>query len=119
MAAEKPSPPPAAPTAATTGALQSVVAKPEGLSVAGPDGTFKMYVKVYAPFHVYFDGDAQSLSAVNDTGAFDVLPHHKNFMTLLNAGDIIVRTARGEEKIPIARGIMHVKADKVVVFLDI
>lgn len=78
-----------------------------------------MHVKVYAPFKVYFDGEANSISAVNDTGAFDILPKHHNFMTLLNAGDIIVRTDGNEEAIKVARGIMHVKADEVVVFLDV
>jgi F0F1-type ATP synthase epsilon subunit len=78
-----------------------------------------MHVKVYAPFKVYFDGDAQSISAVNDTGNFDILPKHHNFMTLINTGEVIVRSEKGEEKIPIQRGIMHVKADEVVVFLDV
>ncbi len=78
-----------------------------------------MHVKVYAPFKVYFDGEANSISGVNDTGTFDILPKHHNFMTLLNSGDIIVRTDDNEEHIKIARGIMHVKADEVVVFLDI
>lgn len=78
-----------------------------------------MHVKVYAPFKVYFDGIAQSISALNDTGPFDILPKHHNFMTLLNAGDIIVRTESGEETIAVTRGIMHVKADDVVVFLDV
>jgi F0F1-type ATP synthase epsilon subunit len=78
-----------------------------------------MHVKVYAPFKVYFDGDATSISAVNDTGPFDILPQHHNFMTLLNAGDIVVRTEKGEEKVTISRGVMHVKKDEVVVFLDV
>ncbi len=78
-----------------------------------------MHVKVYAPFKVYFDGLAHSISAVNDTGPFDILPQHHNFMTLINAGEVIVRTDNGEEKFNITHGIMHVKADDVVVFLDV
>ncbi|HTE57740.1 MAG TPA: hypothetical protein VK694_03265 [Verrucomicrobiae bacterium] len=79
----------------------------------------KMHVKVYAPFKTYYDGIADSISATNDTGPFDILPRHHNFMTLLSAGDIIVRSDKGEEKVAIQRGIMHVKADRVVVFLDV
>lgn len=86
---------------------------------ATSSGGAKMHVKVYAPFKTYFDDDAESISAANDTGPFDILPRHHNFMTLLSKCDIVIRTARGEEKVPINRGIMHVKADKVVVFLDI
>jgi F0F1-type ATP synthase epsilon subunit len=90
---------------------------PKAPEVKVPDG--KMHVKVYAPFKTYFNDVANSISAVNDTGPFDILPRHHNFMTLLSPCDIIVRTDRGEEKVTIARGIMHVKADRVVVFLDV
>jgi F0F1-type ATP synthase epsilon subunit len=38
---------------------------------------------------------------------------------LLSACELIIRTNEGEQKIEIAGGIMYVKADKVVVFLDI
>lgn len=85
---------------------------------AGIEG-LTMHVKVYAPFKTYFDGTANSISAINDTGPFDILPKHHNFMTLLSAGDIIVRSSEGEETIKINRGIMHVKADDVIVFLDV
>jgi hypothetical protein len=79
-----------------------------------------MHVKVYAPFKTYYDGIAHSVSAVNDTGPFDILPRHHNFMTLINQGDILIRTEDDtEEKIPINKGVMHVKADQVVVFLDV
>jgi F0F1-type ATP synthase epsilon subunit len=78
-----------------------------------------MHVKVHAPFKVYFDGLAESISAVNATGPFDILPKHHNFMTLLSQGDIIVRSGSNEEKIPITRGIMHVKTDEIIVFLDV
>jgi F0F1-type ATP synthase epsilon subunit len=79
----------------------------------------KMHIKVYAPFKTYYDDIGTSISAVNETGPFDILPQHHNFMTLLNAGDVIVRTDADEKKIPIQRGIMHVKADRVIVFLDV
>ena len=78
-----------------------------------------MHVKVYAPFKVYFDGEAQSITAENDTGPFDILPKHHNFMTLLSPCDIVIRTQQGEETIKISRGVMHVKADQVIVFLDV
>jgi len=82
-------------------------------------GESVVHVKVYSPFKTYFNGDAFSVSAINDTGPFDILPHHHKFMTLLNAGDITVRSANGEEAIRVSRGIMHVKEDQIVVFLDV
>lgn len=78
-----------------------------------------MHVKVYAPFKTYFDGPAVSVSAVNDTGPFDILKRHHNFMTLVNQCDLIIRTENEEKRIQINRGVMHVKADRVIVFLDV
>lgn len=96
--------------------------KPESaaaVAVAAAQQSERLHVKVYAPFKVYFDGEAVSVSAVNETGPFDVLRQHHNFMTLLSPCTIVVRTDRGDEQIPIQRGIMHVKADQVIVFLDV
>jgi F0F1-type ATP synthase epsilon subunit len=78
-----------------------------------------MTVKVYAPFKVYFDGPASSLTAVNRVGQFDILPNHHNFISLLEPGDVTVRApSQPDFKLPINRGVIHVKADEVKVFLD-
>ena len=83
------------------------------------DEKLAVHIKVYSPFKTYFDEDAYSITAVNGTGPFDVLPHHHNFMTLLNPCELIINRDGGQIKIRITRGVMHVKADKVVVFLDV
>lgn len=82
-------------------------------------GAPTMHVKVYSPFQVYFDDAAQSLSAINETGPFDILPRHHNFITLLGAGELTIETGKQKHRLKIARGLMHVKADQVVVFLDV
>ena len=78
-----------------------------------------MHVKVYSPFQVFFDEEAYSISAENDTGPFDILPHHHNFITLLKTGELSIQTLHGEQRIRISGGVMHVKADQVIVFLDV
>jgi F-type H+-transporting ATPase subunit epsilon len=79
-----------------------------------------MRVKVYSPFHDYFDAPAQSVSAENATGPFDILPHHHNFISLLTACDLVVRHSdQDDRRFRISGGLMHVKADQVVVFLDV
>ncbi|PIZ62794.1 hypothetical protein COY17_01895, partial [Candidatus Saccharibacteria bacterium CG_4_10_14_0_2_um_filter_52_9] len=61
-----------------------------------------------------------SLTAVNDTGTFDILPQHHNFISLLAPCEMVIRTVKtGDQKIRISGGIMHVKADRVIVFLDV
>lgn len=77
-------------------------------------------VKVYSPYRVYYEGMAFSISAVNETGPFDILPKHFNFICLLLPCKITVRTVNdGTQQIEISGGMMHVKADSVIVFLDI
>lgn len=78
-----------------------------------------MHIKVYSPFQVYFDEDAYSLSGENAAGPFDILPRHHNFISLLNACELTVRAPLSERKIRISGGLMHVKADNVIVFLDV
>ncbi len=84
------------------------------------DGKPTMAVKVYAPFRVYFEGDAVSVSAVNATGPFDILPRHKNFLCMLVPCDLVIKPVNADLKtIKIHRALMHVKADRVVVFVDV
>lgn len=79
-----------------------------------------MAVKVYAPFQVYFEGDAFSVSAENATGPFDVLPHHHPFLCMLVPCTLTIRPVEGGQKtIKIHRALLHVKADRVVVFVDV
>lgn len=78
-----------------------------------------MAVKVYAPFQVYFEGEAYSISAVNEVGPFDILPHHRNFLCMLVPCNVVINTASGRETVKVSRALMHVKADRVVVFVDV
>ncbi len=87
---------------------------------AADDAKLSMHIKVYSPFKIYFDEMARSISAVNTAGPFDILARHHNFMTLLSACELIIRMSDNTEKrIQISRGVMHVKADRVIVFLDV
>lgn len=77
-------------------------------------------IKVYSSYQVYFDGTAQSISAENDTGPFDILPKHHNFITLVNACEVVIRTKdSADKKIRITRGVLHVRSNKITLFLDV
>lgn len=80
----------------------------------------ELYVKVLSQFKTYFDGYAQSLSAENETGPFDILKGHANFISLLKPGEVrIKKLNNNEEKLDVERGIVRVNQDKVEVFLDV
>ncbi|MBH2007588.1 hypothetical protein I8H83_03225 [Candidatus Saccharibacteria bacterium] len=78
-----------------------------------------MEVKVYAPFKVYYEGNAYSVSATNDTGPFDILPKHHNFLCMLVPCNLVVKAPEGEKTIKIHRALMHVKANRAVIFMDV
>lgn len=101
---------------ASTGEL---VSDGQPAPAAAKNGKPTMHVKVHSPFHVYFDEQAYSISGVNGTGPFDILPHHHNFITLLDPCDLDIRAPLGDKRIRISGGVMHVKADNVIVFLDV
>lgn len=104
----------------TAGSEAVAAAKEEKQSVTSGKPT--MRVKVYSPFKVFYDEDSYSISGANATGPFDILPHHHNFMSLLEPCVLLVRPVEGaehEKKIRISGGLMHVKADKVTIFLNI
>lgn len=92
----------------------------EDYSQVEANGEVSMRVKVYSPYREYYDGQAFSISAENATGPFDILPHHHSFISLLNPCDIVIRTVnKGDRRIRIGGGLMHVKADQTIVFLDV
>lgn len=84
------------------------------------NGELSMRVQVHSPFKDYYDGQAFSISAENATGPFDILPKHHSFISLLSACELNIRTVnKGDQRIRISGGLMHVKADSVTVFLDV
>ena len=87
--------------------------------VASSGSKSTIAVKVYAPFKVYFEGEAYSLSAVNGTGPFDILPKHHNFLCMLVPCMLTIKAPGGEQTIRVNRALMHVKANRVVVFMDV
>lgn len=89
-------------------------------AASNKSGKPAMAVKVYAPFQVYFEGEAYSVSAANATGPFDILPKHHNFLCMLLPCQLVIKPVNGNQKtIKVHRALMHVKADRVVVFMDV
>jgi F0F1-type ATP synthase epsilon subunit len=104
-----------------TAGSQAIAAAKEQKQTAD-SGAPTMHVKVYSPFKVYYDEQSYSISGRDATGPFDILPHHHNFMALLESCILAIKPVEGnvrDRKIRISGGLMHVKADKVIIFLDI
>jgi F-type H+-transporting ATPase subunit epsilon len=71
-----------------------------------------------APFNVYYEGPAQSLTAVNKVGQFDILPGHADFFSMLRPGEIIIETASEPINFTISNGIIAVRDNEVMLFVN-
>lgn len=104
---------------ASTGEMVEDKAATQEASKAADPKKPLMAIKVYAPFRVYFEGEGYSISGVNETGPFDILPHHHNFLCMLMPCELVITTPYDTKRIKISRALMHVKAEKVTVFVDV
>ena len=71
-----------------------------------------------APFHVYYEGPANSVSALNKVGTFDVLPGHADFFSVLEPCEVIIETGGEPVSFAISNGIVAVRDDEVMIFAN-
>lgn len=71
-----------------------------------------------APFNVYYEGPAQSVSAANKVGTFDVLPGHADFFSMLVLGEIYIETGGEPVSFNISNGIITVRDNEVLLFVN-
>ena len=72
-----------------------------------------------SPFHVFYEGTGQVLSATNKVGQFDVLPGHADFFSVLLPGEVIIETEADPVRFTIDSGILTVRDNKVYLFADV
>jgi F0F1-type ATP synthase epsilon subunit len=68
---------------------------------------------------VIFDHDIKSLSSYNQTGLFDILPTHSNFITLVKYKITIVNLNGQKIEYPINSAILRVIRNKIDIFLGL
>ncbi|MGH7156876.1 MAG: hypothetical protein ACREGG_02075 [Candidatus Saccharimonadales bacterium] len=81
--------------------------------------TATLKVTARAPFHIYYEGPARSVSATNQVGQFDVLPGHADFFSIMIAGEVVIETEDNSISFQIANGIITVRDDEAMLFVNI
>lgn len=71
-----------------------------------------------APFHVYYEGEAYAVTGNNKVGTFDVLPGHADFFSMLVPGTMVITTETEELKFDINNGIITVRDNQVLLFVN-
>ncbi len=84
-----------------------------------PTNTEQLSIIARAPFNIYYEGAAKSLSASNKVGQFDILPGHADFFSILSPGEVIIDTLSEPISFNINNGIVTVRDNEVLLFVNI
>jgi F-type H+-transporting ATPase subunit epsilon len=67
---------------------------------------------------VVYSADVDIVIAPGVEGQLGILPHHAPLMTILQAGELVVRRGGEEESLAISGGFLEVRPDRVIVLAD-
>ena len=84
-----------------------------------PQDTDTLVVSARGPFNVYYEGNAIAVTATNRVGEFDVLPGHADFFSVLSPGEVIIETTTDPIEFKITNGIITVRDNEVLLFVNI
>lgn len=83
-----------------------------------PSNSETLKVTARAPFHVYYEGEAYSLSAANKVGAFDILPGHADFFSMLTPCTVTIDTDDEQVSFEAHNGMLTVRDNNVMLFVN-
>jgi F-type H+-transporting ATPase subunit epsilon len=67
---------------------------------------------------VVYSADVDIVVAPGVEGQLGILPHHAPLMTILQAGELVVRRGGEEESLAISGGFLEVRPDRVIILAD-
>lgn len=79
-----------------------------------------LLVTVVSPQQIIYSGEAKSVSSINSSGTFDLIPEHANFVTIIEDKPIIIRSnkdQRIEFKFPLA--IIYINDNVVKIYAQL
>lgn len=79
----------------------------------------KIHLTIRNRTKIIFNEDVKSITSRNDTGIFDILPEHSNFISLITS-PLIVRKLDGQkQEVPFISGLLKVKDNTVFCYIDL
>jgi len=73
-----------------------------------------LHVTIHTREGVVFSGNARALSGINNTGSFDVLPMHANFVTTLFRSIVVHTDAPTPHTYPLDRGLLWARSGNLI-----
>ena len=77
-----------------------------------------MKVEIITPDKSLFKGEAKSVSVPGIDGSMGFLNNHAPLITVLKAGDVKVKTEKGEELFAVKGGVVEVMNNTVLVLAE-
>jgi F-type H+-transporting ATPase subunit epsilon len=77
-----------------------------------------LLLEIVTPERLAYSGEVDSVQVPGSEGEMGILPHHAPLVSMLGIGELVIRTAGGEELFAIAGGFVQVRPDKVVVMAE-
>jgi F0F1-type ATP synthase epsilon subunit len=78
-----------------------------------------LYVNVRSRSKNFFEGTAKTVTSINQTGEFDILPLHANFITLIRDYVLIDKGMSVEKKIIIKSAVLSVIGGRIDVYVEV
>jgi F0F1-type ATP synthase epsilon subunit len=78
-----------------------------------------IHLTVMSREYVIYDGMVGAITSMNDTGEFDILPFHQNFISLIKQKLVFSPLTGDPTQVAMDYGILHVNRNRVRVFLGI
>lgn len=75
-------------------------------------------VDVVTAERIVYSGDVDAVIAPGVEGQLGILPHHAPLMTILQAGELVVRRGGEEDTMAISGGFLEVRPDRVIILAD-
>jgi F0F1-type ATP synthase epsilon subunit len=79
----------------------------------------KIHIMVRNRTMMIFNDDVKAVTSKNDTGVFDVLPEHANFISTIKESITLHKLDGQDIRIPATNGIMKVKDSGIKCYIDL
>ena len=73
-------------------------------------------IEISSPEKEIWNGTAESLSSVNSSGPFDILPMHANFITILENQKISINTGSKIEEFRFPNAVLYASKNKIIIY---
>ncbi len=77
----------------------------------------KLSLKIVTPERIVYEDSADSVSLMTQMGEITILPNHSPLVSLLKAGEMIIRDESNEHSIAVSTGLVEIRPDNTIIIL--